>query len=124
MNRDRALRVVLILVGLLFTAAIYPATMTVWGRDMPSYEGAMGLTVYFALGIFLLTAVRQPSAHRSLILFAAWSSIAHAAIMTAMVLRDPRAHEHLISVVIFGMVGVLLLAVAPRRQSAERLEQA
>ena len=124
MNRGIALKAVLIVVGLLFTAAIYPASMTVWGRDIASYEGAMGLTVYFALGIFLLTAVRQPSAHRSLILFAAWSSIAHAAVMTAMVLRDSRAHEHLSAVIIFSVIGVVLLVVVPRKQAAQHQERA
>jgi hypothetical protein len=118
MNRGMALKVILILVGLLFTAAIYPATMTVWGRDIASYEGAMGLTVYFVLGLFLLRSARVPSAHRSLILFAAWSSLAHAAIMTVMVLRDSRAHEHVISVIIFALVGIALIAVAPPKQPA------
>lgn len=120
MNRESALKVALVLVGLLFTAAIYPATMTVWGRDLPSYEGAMGLVVYFTLGVFLLMSVREPSAHRSLILFAAWSSLAHAAVMTAMVLRDSRAHEHISAVIIFTVVGISLLALAPGKQSHAR----
>jgi hypothetical protein len=37
-----------------------------------------------ALGIFLLIAVRNPSAHRSLIAFATWSSFAHAVAMSAL----------------------------------------
>ena len=38
----------------------------------------MMMSLYLTLGIFLLLAVRNPSAHRSLISFAAWSSFAHA----------------------------------------------
>jgi hypothetical protein len=35
--RERALKVVMVLVGLLFTAGVYPATMTLWGRDQSGY---------------------------------------------------------------------------------------
>src|SRR5258708_17701489 len=42
---------------------------------------AMMLSLYVTLGIFLLLAVRNPSANRSLIGFTAWSSFAHAAVM-------------------------------------------
>jgi len=77
-KRQRALKVTLVLVGLLFTAAIYPVTMILWQKDQPSYETAMGLSLYVTLGILLLAAVRNPSQHRSLIAFAAWSSFAHA----------------------------------------------
>jgi hypothetical protein len=38
----------------------------------------MMMSLYFTLGVFLLLAARKPSAHRSLIAFAAWSSFAHA----------------------------------------------
>ena len=40
--------------------------------------------IYFTLGVFLLTAARNPSAHRSLIAFAAWSSFAHAVVMSVL----------------------------------------
>jgi hypothetical protein len=41
----------------------------------------MMLSLCVALGIFLLIAVRNPSANRSLIAFTAWSCFAHAAVM-------------------------------------------
>ncbi len=47
----------------------------------------MMLSVYATLGIFLLPAPRAPSANRSLIAFTAWSSFAHAAVLTAFVAR-------------------------------------
>jgi ABC-type Fe3+-siderophore transport system permease subunit len=124
MNRERALKTLLVLVGLLFTAAIYPVTMTLWDRDLPSYEGAMGLSVYFTLGILLLAAVRNPAAHRSLITFAAWSSLAHAGVMTVMVFRDVRAHEHWPGVIIFAAIGIAMIVLAPARQSPERTSTA
>jgi tryptophan-rich sensory protein len=77
MRRERALKVALVLVGLLFSAAIYPLVMFV--KQEPAL--AMMLSLYVTLGIFLLLAARNPSAHRSLIAFTAWSSFAHAAVM-------------------------------------------
>ncbi|PYX06759.1 MAG: hypothetical protein DMG88_17330 [Acidobacteria bacterium] len=69
--RERALKVVLVVVGLLFTAGIYPVTSILWNRDQSGYTDAMMLSLYFVLGTLLLLAVRNPSAHRSLIAFAA-----------------------------------------------------
>jgi hypothetical protein len=40
-------------------------------------------------GVFVFLAARNPPAHRSLILFAAWSSFAHAAIMLVMSFQVP-----------------------------------
>lgn len=116
MLRERALKVVLGLVGLLFTAAVYPAAEILWYRDQPKYETAMGLAVYATLGIMLLMALRTPSAHRSLIAFAAWSSFAHASIMLAMVVRDPRSRGEWAPAVIFLVIGSALLLLAPARE--------
>jgi len=54
----------------------------------------MILVVYATLGVFLLLAARDPGDHRSLLLFTAWSSVAHGALMAAqaVVLRK---HGHL-----------------------------
>ena len=56
MIQERALKVVLVLVGLIFLAAVYPLTMF-FGRD-PAL--AMMLSLYVTLGIFLLLAARTP----------------------------------------------------------------
>lgn len=69
MRRERALKVVLVLVGVLFLALIYP--MMLFVKQEPAL--AMMLSLYATLGIFLLLAVRDPSAHRSLIAFTARS---------------------------------------------------
>src|SRR6266576_2900681 len=58
MTRERALKVVLVLVGLLFSAAAYPLLA------MHLQEALrMMLSVYATLGIFLLLASRDPSAN-------------------------------------------------------------
>jgi hypothetical protein len=77
MPREGALKILLVLVGLLFSAGVYPLIMFLWqGPDL-----AMMLSLYVTLGIFLLLAAPNPPAHRSLIAFTAWSSFAHAAVM-------------------------------------------
>ena len=119
MWREQALKVVLVLVGLLFTAAIYPMTQILWYRAQPKYETAMGLAVYATLGIMLLMALRSPSAHRSLITFAAWSSFAHASVMATMVVRDPRPRGEWSPAVILVVIGIALLVLAPARESED-----
>ena len=69
MRRERALKIVLLLVGLLFSALIYP--MIIFAAQEPALS--MMLSVYLTLGILLLLAARNPSANRSLIAFTAWS---------------------------------------------------
>ena len=118
MIRERALQVLLALLGLLFTAAIYPVTMIVWNRQQAEYGDAMMLSLYFALGILLLMAVRNPAAYRSLIAFAAWSSFAHSAVMAAMEWRDPSRRGDLAGVAVLFVIGVALIVLAPK-QSAE-----
>jgi hypothetical protein len=51
----------------------------------------MMLSLYVTLGILLFIAVRNPSANRSLIAFAAWSSFAHATVMAVTAFRCGRA---------------------------------
>jgi len=46
------------------------------------------LSLYVTLGIFLLMVVRDPSANRNLIAFAAWSGFAHAALMGIQAFRN------------------------------------
>lgn len=76
MYRERALKIILVAVGLLFTAGIYPLVGSLLHPADSDSGDTMMLSLYVALGIFLLIAVRNPSAHWSLIAFAAWSSFA------------------------------------------------
>ena len=56
MRRERVLKVVLISVGLLFTAAVYP--LILMARQDPAL--AMMMSLYTTLGIFLLLASGTP----------------------------------------------------------------
>ena len=123
MNREGALKVVLVLVGLIFLFAVYPLMMFLWPGgwrwqpNQPEYE-QMILGVYATLGIFLLLASRNTSANRSLIAFTAWSSLVHAAIMAVQAFQNVSEHGHLMGdIPALLIVGVALLALAPAKQS-------
>ncbi len=104
------------LLGLLFSAGVYPSTMFV--KQDPAL--AMMMSLYVTLGIFPLLAARNPSANRSLIAFAAWSSFAHAAIMTVQASLNLIPRRELMGLTFFVVIGVALLALAPAKQPAER----
>ena len=106
----RAQKVVLIILGLLFVATVYPLVFLV--RDEPTLQ--MMLSLYVTLGVFLLLASRNPSAYRSLIAFAAWSSFAHAATMAVQSIGDVHERLHLlIGVLMFAVIGLALIVVSP-----------
>jgi hypothetical protein len=116
MNRERALKVVLVVAGLLFTAMVYPLVLFV--KQEPAL--AMMMSLYVTLGIFLLIAVRNPPANRSLIAFTAWSSVAHAALMSFQAFRNLVARGELIGSAVLVIIGVTLIALAPPKQTVER----
>jgi len=120
MRRERALKVVLIVVGLIFSGLVYPLTMFV--RQEPAL--AMMLSVYVTLGIFLLLAARDPSANRSLIAFTAWSSFAHAALMAVQAFRNLIARGELVGVAALVIIGGALIVLAPAKKSGERASAA
>ena len=114
MRRDRALKVLLIVVGSIFSALVYPLAM--FTRQEPAL--AMMLSVYVTLGVFLLLAARDPSANRSLIAFTAWSSLAHAALMAFQAFRNLIARGELIGVAALVVIGVTLIVLAPRKTAS------
>jgi peptidoglycan/LPS O-acetylase OafA/YrhL len=117
MVRERLLKILLVLVGVLFSAAIYPA---IGGLSHPANSDTgdtMMMAIYFALGIFLLIAVRNPSEHRSLIAFAAWSSFAHAATMSVLGVEMPSDRTgFLAGSAVLVVIGVALMVLAPGKQ--------
>jgi hypothetical protein len=120
MIRERALKIVLVLVGLLFTAGIYPITTDLWKMTATDYGDDMMLSLYVPLGIFLLMAIRNPSAHRSLIAFAAWSSFAHGVVMARLAVHTGSERTGLLlAVAVLAGIGVALMALAPPKPSAE-----
>jgi hypothetical protein len=116
MRRERALKVVLVVVGLLFCAAVYP--LMLMAKQDPAL--AMMMSLYATLGIFLLLASRNPSTNRSLIAFAAWSSFAHAGVMSFQALLNMISRRELIGSAVFIIIGVALISLAPEKRSAER----
>jgi hypothetical protein len=119
MERERILRIVLVLVGLLFSAAIYPAIGGLLDPAHSDTGDTMMMSLYFALGIFLLISVRNPTRHRSLIAFAAWSSFAHAVVMS--ILGFDIAGERvgfLVGSSVLVVIGVVIIVLAPKKQSA------
>ncbi len=123
MMRERALKVLLVLVGAIFVAGVYPlilpASLT-WLAVGTQEKGQevlqMMLSVYVTLGVFLLLAVRNPSAHRSLIAFTAWSSFAHAGVMAVQALHDVSERGHLLGgSLALVIVGVALIVLAPAK---------
>jgi len=120
MTRERVLKVVLVLVGLLFSAGIYPLTMSLWKMNESDYGDDMMLSLYVTLGVFLLMSVRNPSANRSLIAFAAWSSFAHGVVMAVLAVHIPKERGGLlIAVAVLVAIGVALIVLAPAKQSRE-----
>jgi hypothetical protein len=111
MNRKWVLKAVLVLVGVIFTALVYP--MMIFVRQDPAL--AMMFSVYVTLGIFLLMAARNPAANRSLIAFTAWSSLAHAALMSTQALRNMVARGELMGSVVLIVIGVALIVRSPAR---------
>lgn len=114
MNRELALKIVLAVAGLIFLGLCYP--MVVFIRQDPALS--MMFSLYVTLGIFLLLAIRNPSANRSLIAFTAWSSFAHAALMGTQAWRNMIARGELIGVAALVIIGVALVALAPGTQVA------
>jgi len=123
--KERALKIVLVLVGLLFLATVYPMLGGVLHTEQSDTGDTMMMSLYATLGVFLLLAVRNPPAHRSLIAFAAWSSFAHALIMSLLAI--PLATErvgYLIGSAVLVVIGVTLVALAPGKQSVDRASAA
>jgi hypothetical protein len=116
MNREMALKIVLRVVGVLFLALVYP--MVVFVRQEPALS--MMLSLYVTLGVFLLLAIRNPWANRSLIAFTAWSSFAHAALMGAQALLNMVARGELIGVGVLIVIGIALIALAPEKSGPAR----
>jgi drug/metabolite transporter superfamily protein YnfA len=122
MKRHRALQILLALAGLTCLAGLYPLTGAL--RDgvasTINRQDQMILGIYIALGVFLLRAVPAPSDHRSLILFAGWSTIAHDGVMIVQGLQHHDLRGDLVGFVIIAVVGVALVALAPPRKASER----
>jgi hypothetical protein len=124
MKRERALQVVLVLVGLLYSFWGYLLFDDLWhSRWLSSHSDVMPmcLSLNTVLGVCLLVAVPHPAKHRSLIAYGAWSSLAHGFTMTIMsvqaVAHGTHRKDSPQDIVIIGVIGVALLALLPAKQA-------
>ena len=106
----RALRAALVVFGavmiLLYPLAVVWPSGWAWHHGAP-YESdyfMMIVGLYAVLGVFLCNAARRPEANLSLIWFAVWSSVVHAAIMAVQSFAGDHHSGHL-----WGDVPALLL---------------
>jgi len=113
MFRDRALRVVLVLVGLMFLSGV--SALTRWNDPGMAWEQMLA-SVYATLGVFLILAAFNPPAHRSLIAFTAWSSLVHGAVMGVQALKGLIPHSDLLQAATPMLaIGVVFLVLAPAK---------
>ena len=102
MDSDKLLRLALVVFGAIFLL-VYPLAI-VWPSGWAWHQGApyeseyfmMIVGVYASLGVFLIRAAKDPKANASLIWFAVWSSIVHAAIMAVQSFNGAGHMGHLV----------------------------
>ncbi len=116
---DQMLKMLLLVVGLVFIFGVLPLMMLwpagwQWQPNQPEYE-QMIIGVYAVMGVFMVMAAKDPSQHRSLIAFVAWSSLVHAGIMAVHAFRDTAERGHLFGdVPVLAIVGIVFLVLAPK----------
>jgi tryptophan-rich sensory protein len=122
-KRERALQVVLVVLGLLTAGTNINALVTSLRAGLRPTGGTtapMFYTTLATLGVFLVLAARNPSAHRSLIAYAVWSSFAHTAVMALMAIQLPtRRGELLAGMAVTGLAAVLLFVLARSSAGSE-----
>jgi Family of unknown function (DUF6632) len=123
MTRQRALQIVLALSGLACLLGLYPLTVALRDGTASTInrQDQMILGVYIVFGIFLLGAVRNPRQHRSLILFAGWSTLAHDGVMIVQGIQYQDLRSDIVAFAIIALVGVALIALTLPMESAAPL---
>jgi hypothetical protein len=119
MIRERTLKVLLVLSGLACLAGLYPLTGALRDGTASAInrQDQMILGIYIALGVFLLIAARNPREHRSLILFAGWSTLAHDFVMIVQGIQYHDLRGDLLGYSIGAAIGIALIALMPAKQS-------
>src|SRR5262245_5962471 len=117
-SRERALKIVLVVFDLpLFV--LLTISVVQFALHPPRCTAAAMLDAVLAtMGAFMVLAARAPSAYRTFIQFAAWSSVAHGTIMALMAIQVAGQRTELVlSAVAAGIGAVLMLAFLPAKQS-------
>jgi hypothetical protein len=123
MKRERALQIVLAVVGMFYCFWGYLLFDALWKSSWLNGHNdvmPMFLSLNTALGPCLLLAVKHPAKHRLMIAYGAWSSLSHGFTMT---IQSAQAAAHGMhrsdspwDIVIFAVIGVTLLALLPAKQ--------
>ena len=120
-KRLEYLKIALYLFGAIFIVGVPAMMMFIWPSgwswtpSQPEYE-QMIMGVYITLGIFLVRAAKDPSAHTSLIWFTIWSSIVHAGIMLVQALMDETERANLLGdIPALFLVAFVLWYLMPRK---------
>ena len=117
MIRERVLKVLLLLLGLVCLAGLYPLSGALRDGTATSInrQDQMILGIYICLGVFLLIAARNPLQHRSLIFFAGWSTLAHDAVMIVQGIQYHDIRNDLLGYSIAAVIGLALIALTPAK---------
>jgi len=121
-KRERLTRIVLVIVGLLNLAIIYPLYMDLrhssWLLEQKNEVEPMFLSFFIPVGVSLLVAARRPSEHRSMIALAAWWHISHGVVMAIQSVEAwiHGVHRNFTDVIVFLVVGGVLLALLPPKR--------
>lgn len=122
MKRERVTRIVLVIVGLLNLAVIYPLFMALWHSswllERKNEVEPMFMSFFIPVGVALLVAARRPSEHRSMIALAAWWHISHGAVMAIQSVEawNHGVHRNFADVILFLVIGGVLLALLPAKR--------
>jgi hypothetical protein len=113
-SRDRTLKIILVVLGILQFGASAWSFITAWMRLPRSLATPMLESVMMTLGVFLVLASRNPREYRTLILYGGWANIAHATVMALMAIPvTTQRPELLIPAALAAVGGALLLMFAP-----------
>jgi len=121
-KRERLTQIVLVVVGLLNLAIIYPLYLDLrnssWLLERKDEVHPMFLSFFIPVGVSLLVAARRPSEHRSMIALAAWWNISHG---TVMAIQSVEAwlhgvHRNFTDVIVTLVIGSVLLALLPAKR--------
>jgi hypothetical protein len=121
-KRERLTRIVLVIVGLLNLAIIYPLYIDLrhssWLLEKKNEVDPMFLSFFIPIGVSLLVAARRPSEHRSMIALAAWSHISHGTVMAIQTVEAwvHGVHRNFTDVILFLVIGGVLLALLPAKR--------
>ena len=124
MKRELLTRIVLVIVGLLNLAVIYPLFMDLWHSswllEQKNEVEPMFMSFFIPIGVSLLVAAWRPSEYRSMIALAAWLHICHGTVMAIQTVEawTHGVHRNFADVIVMLVIGVVLLVLLPPKREA------